>query len=74
MHINYLVKGYNVNALQVTRQLVEDLTESLLGTATDDVVEMVQIHLRNQDWTTLTNVRDLWFELYDIVQPTTYRR
>ena len=33
------------------------------------VAELVRAELAKQDWPSLTNVRDLWFDLYDLVQP-----
>lgn len=54
---------------EVTSVLVSSLTESLLTEASPQVAKIVQAELGRQDWSTLTNVRDLWFELYDVVQP-----
>jgi hypothetical protein len=54
---------------KVTRGLVSSLTESLLAEASPRVAKIVRAELSRQDWSTLTNVRDLWFELYDVVQP-----
>jgi energy-coupling factor transporter ATP-binding protein EcfA2 len=49
--------------------LVQSLTQSLLAHASPHVIEVVQQELCKQDWSTLTNVRDFWFDLYDVVQP-----
>ena len=49
--------------------LVESLTQSLLAAASPEVVKIVRRELLAQDWSTLTNVRDLWFDMYDVVQP-----
>lgn len=54
---------------KVTSGLVLSLTESLLTEASPGVAKIVRSELAKQDWSTLTNVRDLWFELYDVVQP-----
>lgn len=54
---------------EVTTGLVSRLTESLLTEASPHVAKIVRAELGRQDWSTLTNVRDLWFELYDVVQP-----
>jgi hypothetical protein len=50
-------------------RLVASLAQSLLADASAKVAEIVDHELRQQDWSRLTNVRDLWFDLYDIVQP-----
>jgi hypothetical protein len=50
-------------------ELVASLTESLMVGASPAVTKVVHRELRRQDWSRLTNVRELWFELYDIVQP-----
>lgn len=54
---------------KVTRSLVVALTDSLLAEVSPDVNRAVRAELCQRDWSTLTNVRDLWFELYDVVQP-----
>jgi energy-coupling factor transporter ATP-binding protein EcfA2 len=53
----------------VDGKLVSSLARSLLSDASTKVAEIVDHELQRQDWSRLTNVRDLWFELYDIVQP-----
>ena len=53
---------------RIDGDLVESLTQSLLQDTTPEIAEIVQHQLCRQDWTTLTNVRDLWFDLYDAVQ------
>ena len=64
------VRGMTVlHETEVTGALVSSLTESLLAEASPKVAKIVRTELGRQDWSTLTNVRDLWFELYDVVQP-----
>ena len=64
------VRGMTVlHKTEVTSALVFSLTESLLAEASPKVAKIVRTELGRQDWSTLTNVRDLWFELYDVVQP-----
>ena len=48
--------------------LIRSLAECLLDHASPTVVEVVSRELEGRDLSGLTNVRDLWFELYDIVQ------
>ncbi len=54
---------------EVNRTLVDSLAASLLAEAPRELAQVVNGELGNRDWSTLTNVRDLWFELYDVVQP-----
>ena len=54
---------------KVSRNLVVSLADSLLEGVSADLAEIVHRELRKQDWSRLTNVRDLWFELYEVVQP-----
>ncbi len=64
------VRGMTVlHETEVTSALVSSLTESLLAEASPKVAKIVRTELSRRDWSTLTNVRDLWFELYDVVQP-----
>lgn len=48
--------------------LIQSLADRLLENATPAVVEIVSRELQCRDLNACTNVRDLWFELYDIVQ------
>ena len=48
--------------------LINSLVNGLLKDASPQVVEIVAAELEKRDLARLTNVRDLWFELYDIVQ------
>jgi GTPase SAR1 family protein len=52
----------------VSSNLVQSLTQSLVSNASHELVDFVNIELRKRDLSTLTNLRDLWFELYDTVQ------
>ena len=52
----------------VDAMLVNSLVNGLLKDASPQVVEIVAAELEKRDLARLTNVRDLWFELYDIVQ------
>lgn len=48
--------------------LIRSLVDGLLENASPAVVEIVSRELECRDLSGLTNVRDLWFELYDTVQ------
>ena len=48
--------------------LIQSLVDRLLENASASVVEVVSRELHSRDLKACTNVRDLWFELYDIVQ------
>jgi energy-coupling factor transporter ATP-binding protein EcfA2 len=48
--------------------LIQMLADRLLEDASPSVVEIVSRELQGRDLDECTNVRDLWFELYDIVQ------
>jgi len=48
--------------------LIRSLADDLLENASPAVVEIVSRELQCRDLSGLTNVRDLWFDLYDIVQ------
>ena len=48
--------------------LIKSLANRLLEDASPSVVELVSRELQGRDLDACTNVRDLWFELYDIVQ------
>jgi hypothetical protein len=48
--------------------LIQSLADRLLEDASPSVVEIVSRELKCRDLQACTNVRDLWFELYDIVQ------
>ena len=53
----------------VSADLIWTLADRLLADADATVSKLVSDELRKRDLTTLTNVRDLWFEIYDAVQP-----
>lgn len=53
----------------ITPELVIALTEKLLAETTPGVARVVRAELGRREWSRLTNVRDLWFDLYDVVQP-----
>ena len=48
--------------------LIQSLADRLLEDASPSVVEIVSRELQGRDMNACTNVRDLWFDLYDIVQ------
>lgn len=52
-----------------TTMLVHVLTKELLASAPLHVAGLVHSELNRRDLSKLTNLRDLWFELYDVVQP-----
>lgn len=54
---------------QVNDSLIRELTETLLASEPPEVSELVRQQLCERDLTKLSNLRDLWFELYDLVQP-----
>lgn len=53
---------------RVTRKLVRALTESLLADAAPELARVVLEELGRRECGGLTNVRDLWFDLYDVAQ------
>jgi hypothetical protein len=50
-------------------ELIEELVERLLGPASAEVSDLVRAELERRDLDRVGNLRDLWFELYDVVQP-----
>jgi ABC-type cobalamin/Fe3+-siderophores transport system ATPase subunit len=63
------VAGFSVlHQTVVDVMLIQSLAERLLEDASPSVVEIVSRELQCRDLNACTNVRDLWFELYDIVQ------
>ena len=56
---------------QVCETLIRSLAESLLADSPTMVQDLVDQQLSVKDLTKLTNVRELWFELYDLVQAKT---
>lgn len=66
---HFRVVGISVlHQTEVDVMLIRSLAECLLDQASPAVVEVVSRELEGRDLSGLTNVRDLWFELYDIVQ------
>ena len=66
---HHRVAGLSVlHQTAVDVMLIRSLVHGLLKNASPEVVEIVSQELECRDLSGLTNVRDLWFELYDIVQ------
>jgi len=66
---HHAVTGLSVlHQTSVDVMLIRSLVDGLLEDAAPAVVEIVSQELESRDLSGLTNVRDLWFELYDIVQ------
>ena len=53
--------------------LIRTLTRQLLRDSPDEVVQAVQLELAGRDLDRVTNLRELWFDLYDVVQPLIQR-
>ena len=53
---------------QVTSDLINDLTEALVADQPDVLRRAVQRELQTRPLTTLQNVRELWFDLYDVAE------
>jgi hypothetical protein len=51
-------------------KLISDLTRRLLSNAPAEVHSIVDTEIAGRDLNAVTNLRELWFELYDVVQPT----
>lgn len=51
----------------VTRPLIESLAESLLADADAPVAARIRQELKGRDLDRVVNLRDLWFEMYDVV-------
>jgi energy-coupling factor transporter ATP-binding protein EcfA2 len=58
-----------IHQSQVNDSLIRELTEALLANEPSEVSDLVRQQLCERDLTKLSNVRELWFELYDLVQP-----
>lgn len=52
----------------VSRDIVYSLTDTLLSKSPSQARQEIESELSRQDWTKLTNVRDLWFDFYDVLQ------
>lgn len=52
---------------EVTESLIESLAESLLAGAAAEVASVVRRELSQRDLARVANIRDLWFEMYDVV-------
>ncbi|MFK8112233.1 MAG: AAA family ATPase [Rubripirellula sp.] len=64
------LRGFHViHQTEMDQAIVQQLTEQLLSDMPSGISDVVREQLRQRDWTKLSNVRDLWFELYDLVQP-----
>ena len=53
---------------RVTPALINDLTAALLADSPDDLRCAVQSELQKRPLTRLQNVRELWFDLYDVAE------
>ena len=53
---------------EVTPRLILTLTRRLMDDAPDDLIDGVMGNLCERDLTVLKNVRELWFDLYDVVE------
>jgi hypothetical protein len=53
---------------QVTADLIADLADLLVADAPAALRTAIQRELRTRPLTTLENVRELWFELYDVAE------
>ncbi|TWU55082.1 ATP-binding protein [Rubripirellula reticaptiva] len=51
-----------------SRSLIQELTESLIADSSDEIADRVSAELSRRQLSKSTNVRDLWFDLYDVVQ------
>lgn len=56
---------------RITAPIVRELTESLVSTASPAVQAAVGRSLRRRDADCIDNLRDYWFDLYDVVETTT---
>ncbi len=59
---------HTVHETRVTGQLIESLTRSLLVATEKDLSHRLLAELRGRDLTALTDVRSLWFDLYDVAE------
>jgi nucleoside-triphosphatase THEP1 len=53
---------------QTTADLITELTEMLLAESPSELSSAIERELSTRQLTTLENVRELWFELYDVVE------
>lgn len=53
---------------EVTSDLIHDLTETLVADESDVLRRAVKHELQTRPLTTLQNVRELWFDLYDVAE------
>ncbi len=53
---------------RVDASLVSSLTDVLLRDSSREVSDLVRSQLSSRDLTNLVNLRELWFEMYDVVQ------
>ena len=54
---------------QISSEMIRDLTRRLVRRSSVVVRNLVEADLASRDLDTINNIRDYWFELYDIVQP-----
>jgi chromosomal replication initiation ATPase DnaA len=62
-----LANSHVLYRTEVSPQLVQQLVDELIGGAPEQVCRIVQQHLANRQWSPTENVRELFFELYDVV-------
>ena len=51
-----------------TPKLIRSLADDLLSDSPHELRKMVDVHLKNRRLLPTTNIRDLWFEMYDMVE------
>lgn len=55
---------------RIHANLIEQLIDQLLDQASPEVEALVRAELERRDLDRVGNLRDFWFELYDVVQPS----
>lgn len=64
------IRGFTIlHETTVDDKLIRELTECLIESVPGEVSELVRKQLGQRDLSKLSNVREWWFELYDVVQP-----
>ena len=54
---------------RIDASMIHELVGRLLGPASAEVAALVRAEIERRDLDRVANLRDLWFELYDVVQP-----
>lgn len=57
-----------IHETRSTPKLIRSLAGDLLDDSPHEIRKMIDVHLKNRSLSPTTNIRDLWFEMYDMVE------